>query len=564
VRQLSTSYRLDRSTGLVFDQSSKDKKKPRFQTIIGLEIHAQLDISTKLFSNAAVSTRDRPNSAISGALHPYDVAVPGYLPVLSKEAVQAAVLAAGILQCNIATLSRFERKHYSYADLPFHYQITQQRWPLAVGGEIEATYVPNPKKKHETHNVKCRINRIQLEQDTGKTVQGGSVKSSNGTEYSTSRVDFNRAGQALIEIVSEPDLRTPLEASAVTETLRQLLKHVGICNGRMEEGSLRCDVNVNIEEVFDDPEDETKPKRSPRVEVKNLNSIRQVRESIEFEALRQAKEWSMDDDDLQSAETRTWDPTKKSTILIRIKNEEQDYRFMPEPDIPPLILNDQVLNGLSLESFLETRTPELPLEAVRRLQERYGLSEYQAQVIAGDPPAIAFVDRAVKVASREALKDMLEEDVAIAVSNLLANHLFSLLKEHGENEEGEATIQESQVSAEQLGQVVALQLDGKISKQMAKKLISILYLKEVGGIPSQVAADCGMELISDPEKLRAICNQVIDKHPDELEVYKKGGKFKNQITKLFSGKAMELSKRNAEPESLRDILAATLEERSNS
>lgn len=565
-------HKLDLSTGLIFDARAKDLKHPRFQAIVGLEIHAQLNIPTKLFSDGIVTRRDRPNSAITGAVHPYDVAVPGFLPVLSRDAVRAALIAAQILQCEIATLSRFERKHYTYADMPFYYQITQQRWPLAVNGKIEAVLSSNNTngKKKTYKDVTTRINRIQLEQDSGKTVQAGYVTLPSGTQFITSRVDFNRAGQALIEIVTEPDLRTPLEASTVTDTVRKLLKHAGICDGRMEEGSLRCDVNVNIEELpteGDDHHHTNTPhkKRSPRVEVKNIGSIRQVREAVEFEALRQANEWKeIEIGTAEVLETRRWNPIKKCTELVRTKHEEQDYRFLPEPDMPPLVLNDEILDGMDLDSFLQKNVPELPSQAVARLQENYEITEYQARVIAGDPPAIAFFDKAISVASEE-LRSM-EKEVRLSVvanstTNFLTNKLFSLYKEYRDGDDSEASIQDSRVSAKQLGQVVALQLSGKISKPMAKRLLEILYKEEIGGIPAQVVLEKDMEVIADTERLRHICSEIINLYPKDMNVYRKGDKYKSKITKFFAGKVMEATKGNAEPEILRDTLAQVLEEK---
>ena len=411
--------------------------------------------------------------------------------------------------------------------------------------------------------VHCRIDRIQLEQDTGKTSSGDTIVSSSGTQFQASRVDFNRAGQALIEIVMKPDLRSSIEAATVTETIRHLLKHVGVCDGRMDEGSLRCDVNVNIEKIpSTDDFDSSQAKRSPRVEVKNLNSIRQVRDAVEYEVLRQAKEWENQGSEA-SAETRTWDRVKRKTVLIRKKNEEQDYRFLPEPDLPPLVLDEDILDGSDIDTFLKSRKPELPADAITRFQQEYNLSDFLARVIASDPPAIAFFDEAVQVAKSNVTKDMSTQDVAVAVANFLCSHLVFLVKDRLESDDDEASMQDSLVNPSQLGQATALQLNGKLSKPMTKKILSILFLEEIGGDPSSVAADRGMELISDPGKLRDICLQAIEQHPDHFAMYQKGGKFEKRALKIFAGKTMDLSHRNADPERLREILAATLEERSD-
>mmetsp|Transcript_22411 Transcript_22411/g.62231 ORF Transcript_22411/g.62231 Transcript_22411/m.62231 type:complete len:371 (-) Transcript_22411:17-1129(-) len=368
----------------------------------------------------------------------------------------------------------------------------------------------------------------------------------------------------------------------MTERIRQLLKHAGLCNGRMEDGSLRCDVNVNIEESRDDETTATAtrrrpPRRSPRVEVKNLNSIRQVREAVEYEVLRQAKEWQDDDDDEDDrsttnatqhyAETRTWNPSTRRTELIRQKNEEQDYRFLPEPDLPCLILGPNVLDGMDLDTFVKQRRPELPHETVQRLQRDHGISEYQATVVVGDPPAIVFLEEALEVVRNELTlssdnKNAKASLIASTTTNVLINHLFALVKETAAARHEDGTIQDSHVTARQLGQVIALQLNGTISKSMANSLITLLYQEEDlrGTHPADVARARGMQLISDPDELRQICRQVIETHPEEMDVYRRGGKFKVKIAKLFAGKSMAACRGNADPERLRETLARELEE----
>ena len=319
------------------------KKEPKFQTIIGLEIHAQLDIATKLFSaapSAAATTSAAPNTLV----HPFDVAVPGVLPSTSQSAVQAAVLTAAALQCEIAPVSRFERKHYHYADLPFGYQVTQQRWPMARHGTILATANQSTSKKKKKNTATpeqhepVRIDRIQLEQDTGKTT----------TSATRSLVDFNRAGCALVEIVMHPDIRSSSHAAATVETLRQLLKHIGTCNGKMEEGSLRVDLNVSIHPL-DDSSMEFHSNLNNRVEVKNLNSLRQVQQAADYEAVRQAEIVvdTTSDTPKTFQETRTFHVKSGQTVLIRSKEGDEDYRFMPEPDLPPVRL-DEVRSGFAI------------------------------------------------------------------------------------------------------------------------------------------------------------------------------------------------------------------------
>jgi len=337
------TWTVDSNTGIV---SSKEKGSPSFQTVIGLEIHAQLSVPTKLFSNSPrpTSTFARPNSHVS----PFDVSVPGFLPRLSQEAVKAAVLSAAALNCEIPHISRFERKHYFYADLPLGYQVTQQRWPLAREGVLLCQY-PSKKKGEKSkleRSFTARIERIQLEQDTGKTIM---MPRRDGT--TDSLVDFNRAGCALIEIVFHPDLRSSVQAATTVETLRNLLRHVGTCDGKMEDGSLRCDLNISIAPIVDgdssDDEDDDGgggedilQRTGKRVEVKNLNSLRQIQVAAEYEAVRQVK--ALLENKPTGQETRSFEVKSGRTVVMRTKEGAKDYRFMPEPDLPPVILDREV------------------------------------------------------------------------------------------------------------------------------------------------------------------------------------------------------------------------------
>jgi aspartyl-tRNA(Asn)/glutamyl-tRNA(Gln) amidotransferase subunit B len=343
IRQFS-QWTVDSETGVV---SSKAKGSPRFQTVIGLEIHAQLDISSKLLSGCPLpktsSLQQKPNSSV----WPLDVAVPGVLPRLSQEAVQAAVLSAAATKCEIPQVSRFERKHYYYADSPLGYQVTQQRWPLAREGVLVCHKQQGNKKKKKKKTsssgggddtFSTHIERIQLEQDTGKTI----MMTRNGVTQSL--VDFNRAGCALIEIVFYPDLRSSSDAATAVETLRNLLRHIGTCDGKMEEGSLRCDLNVSIAPILEQDDDDSMidllDRTGNRVEVKNLNSMRQVQQAAEYEAIRQVE--ATVDGDPTGQETRSFDVRSGKTAVLRTKGGARDYRFMPEPDLPPIVLNAEV------------------------------------------------------------------------------------------------------------------------------------------------------------------------------------------------------------------------------
>ncbi|KAG7345934.1 aspartyl/glutamyl-tRNA amidotransferase subunit B [Nitzschia inconspicua] len=595
----TTEWTVDGETGIVSHQGT-----PRYQTLLGLEIHAQLDISTKLFSGCAVGSSGvgssihnyKPNTSV----FPLDMAVPGWLPRLSQEAVHAAVLSAAALHCVLPPVSRFERKHYFYADLPLGYQMTQQRWPLARNGVLHCQRPSNQKKKRNKNNnnaiasssssttFSVSIDRIQLEQDTGKTILATNPR----TQQKESLVDFNRAGQALIEIVFAPELTSPVDAATAVETLRLLLKHIGTCNGKLEEGSLRCDVNVSISPIDDNLEYEVSSlsqqqqhqllleRAGNRVEVKNLNSLRQIQEAAKYEALRQAQAAFQHTPTAQ--ETRTFDVKTGRTIVTRTKGGAKDYRFMPEPDLPPLVLDANVLDGMTVTEFIAARLPELPQDARERLQRDYGLSDYMATVVVGDPPAIAMFDEAMQVALSQLTdgedttqKQQLQSQkskISEAIANLLCNELFALVREFETRRliaeghldaAGTTSVQFSKITGTQLGNVVVLLLEGTMSNTMAKQLLRVLYkehdeLQDVE--PRQIASDRGFALITDPAIIEDLCRKVIAEHTDELERYKLGGKFAKKITKFFLGKAMTASQGNAHPERLNEILMEVLED----
>ncbi len=648
-----------------------------YQTIIGIEIHAQLSIPTKLFSSAPTRhnsnnnniLNDKTSSSLSSSIasntnvHPFDIAYPGTLPTLSHSAIKASILSAASLNCHtIHRYSKFERKHYFYADLPHGYQITQQRWPLASEGLV--TFLPyasqqqqqksdgkdgNGTKKrrrgrddrsnkhedskdesndsnaskqqqqqHRTEPVQLRIERIQIEQDTGKTTTHTITSSSNGrtTTTATAHINYNRAGCALIEIVSYPDLRSAHEAAGAVEKIRKLLKHVGACDGKMEEGSLRCDLNVSVAPIIrrNDANDENSgssssrytlpPGNGHRVEVKNLNSLRQIIAATEYEALRQSSLALQNK--ATGRETRTFHVKPMSslqndslggvavvgeTVCIRAKGDAIDYRFMPEPDLPPLILDETTLDGMTLVEFLKTYMPESAEDATARLVTEYFLGESVATLIASDPPAIAFFEDAVSVAKAELLMkdddraaaESLEEQkdnnidndsvVSALVANYLCNDLYALIKksaieEAGDDEDKRATllnsisVDQSTVDSQRLGLLIAMIANGTLTTSMAKKILTIMYKDDVtSSSPRDIATANGWKVISDMEVLTQLCNDVVHdpQNTKQLEQYKQGGKNTWKIEKFFVGKVMAQSNGNAHPEKMKEALAGVLE-----
>lgn len=645
----------NRDTGIISDAQSM---QPLYQTIIGVEIHAQLAIPTKLFSSAP--TKHHANKASSSSslsslssntnVHAFDLGYPGTLPTLSHHAIQSSILSAASLNCqHIHHYSKFERKHYFYADLPHGYQITQQRWPLASEGLVE--FLPhesgsnhhhqlggdgndNKKKKkkmmkrrrgregdsaqqeHDSNDessskqqqpiqpVQLRIERIQLEQDTGKTTTHNDA-TDNTTTTTTAHINYNRAGCALIEIVSYPDLRSAHEAAGVVEKIRKLLKHVGSCDGKMEEGSLRCDLNVSVAPVAiaansssssctnninndDDEQSNDKynlpPGNGHRVEVKNLNSLRQIIAATEYEAKRQSTLALRNEP--TGRETRTFNPINGETICIRAKGDAVDYRFMPEPDLPPLILDETTLGGgcKSLEEFLERYMPESAEDATARLVKEYGLGESVAGLIASDPPAIGLFEGAVSVATAELEQqegnndddDCNNDGVSVLIANFLCNDLYALIKksaveEAGDDEDKRASllnsisVDQSTVDSQRLGLLVAMIANGTLTTSMAKKILTIMYNEDLTSSPRDIAMRNGWKVISDMDVLLQLCTDVVHdpKNAKQLEQYKQGGKNTWKIEKFFVGKIMGQSNGNAHPEKMKEALAVVLEKLSD-
>jgi len=448
--------------------------------------------------------------------------------------------------------------------------MTQQRWPLARNGSLvcrkRAAHGKKKKKKNDDDAfLSVGIDRIQIEQDTGKTTTV-SKTDSDGATMAQSLIDFNRAGCALVEIVFNPDVRSGNDAAAVLTTLRDLLKHIGTCDGRMEEGSLRCDLNVSVAPLHskEEPTDVENPFRGllppgtgHRVEVKNLNSMKQVIAAAEYEAKRQAAA-HLEGKPTEN-ETRTFDVKTGKTVLIRSKEGAVDYRFTPEPDMPPLVLNDDVLDGLSVDEFVTKMMPELPEATVDRLKKDYGLPEDVAIVITGDPPAIAFYEEAVRVA--QAALGGESKKLGKTVSNWLCNDLFGLVKEAAEDEDL-SSIQQSTVSGAQLGELVVLIEEGIVSTPLGKKLLAAMYKEDVGKSPREISDERGWKVVSDMEQLKQICRDVTTdaQNESQLEQYKTGGKQVRKMTKFFVGKAMGASRGNAHPELLQEALDEVLEE----
>jgi aspartyl-tRNA(Asn)/glutamyl-tRNA(Gln) amidotransferase subunit B len=461
-----------------------------YETVVGLEVHCQLLTRTKIFCGCHNRFGDPPNTNVC----PVCLGLPGALPVLNRAAVELALRAAVALHCTVQPRSEFARKNYFYPDLPKGYQISQYDQPLAVDGWLD---LPGPSGR------RARIQRIHMEEDAGKLVHDNLPWS--GPQ---SGVDLNRAGVPLIEIVAHPDLRSGEEASAYLSSLREILVYAGVSDCNMEEGSLRCDANVSIRPLGSTG-------LGTRAEVKNLNSFRNVARAVEHEAARQAALLASGGQVVQ--ETRLFDADRGETRPMRSKEDAQDYRYFPEPDLPPLVI------GEAWVEEVRRALPELPDAKRRRFMEEYGLPAYDASVLTQDG-AVADYFEAVARASGQPK----------AASNRVMGDVLRKLNEEGR------TVADAPVSAERLADLVRLVAAGTISGTTAKDVFDRIW--STGAAAAEIVAREGLEQVSDEGALQDTVRELVALHPAEVETYRKGktstlGWFVGQVMKRTGGKA---------------------------
>ena len=477
-------------------------------TVIGLEVHVQLRTVTKMFCRCRALSDAPPNTHVC----PVCLGLPGALPVPNREAVRLAVRAAGALACDVAARSRFDRKNYFYPDLPRGYQITQYHRPLATGGEL-----PVPLDGGGYRRVGIR--RLHLEEDAGRL--------SHDRFPGRTAVDLNRAGIPLVEIVTEPDLRSPAGARAFLKRLSLLLEHyasVSDCN--MEEGSLRVDANLSVR----DPSG----RHPPRTEVKNLNSFRHVERALAHERDRQRAE--LEAGGAPERETRRWDAAAGETRPMRGKEDEVDYRYFPDPDLPPLVLDPDTVR--------EAREglPELPHRLERRLRRSFGLSPYDARRMAARP------DRA---ALFEAAAGERGEDVAKQVANFLTGKVAELV-----NRLPEGTRATDLVEPDQLARVAELRLEGTLSSTTADRALEAVVEGE-GEDPDRVVEERGLAQVRDPDRLGDWVDEAVASRPEEARRYARG---EEELLGFFMGVVMRAADGRADPEEARRLLRQRLEE----
>jgi len=471
--------------------------KHDWELVIGMEIHAQVSSNAKLFSGASTTFGAEPNSNVSFV----DCAMPGMLPVINEFCVEQAVRTGLGLKAQINLMSAFDRKNYFYPDLPQGYQISQLYHPIVGEGEVIVEMSPGVARR-------VRIERIHLEQDAGKSI--------HDIDPNLSFVDYNRTGVALMEIVSRPDIRGPEEAAAYVTKLRQILRYLGTCDGNMQNGNLRADVNVSVcrpgqYEKYQETQDFSH--LGTRCEIKNMNSMRFIQAAIEYEARRQIA--IIEDGGKVVQETRLYDPDKNETRSMRSKEEAHDYRYFPDPDLLPLEIEQAWVDGIA------AGMPELPDAKKARFMADFGLTDYDANVLTAELEAARYFEAVAQGRDGK------------AAANWVINELFGRLNKQG------LSIADSPVSAAQLGGVLDLMAKGTISGKMAKDLFEILWTE--GGDPAEQAAKHGMQQVTDTGAIEKAVDEIIAANPDQAEKARVNAKlvgfFVGQVMKATGGKA---------------------------
>ncbi|MBR6356450.1 MAG: Asp-tRNA(Asn)/Glu-tRNA(Gln) amidotransferase subunit GatB [Alphaproteobacteria bacterium] len=464
--------------------------KGKWGIVVGLEIHCQIISKSKIFSGGSTEFGDEPNVNVSFV----DAGMPGMLPTLNKECVHQAVKTGLGLNAKINKYSEFSRKNYFYADMPTDYQITQFRYPIVGEGEITVDL-------SDGTNKKIGIERMHIEQDAGKSIHDLSP--------TKSYIDLNRAGVGLMEIVTKPDFRAPEEAGAFLRKLRSIVRYLGTCDGNMDEGSMRCDVNVSVR-PFGSSE------LRSRCEMKNVNSVKFVMQAIENEAKRQIETY--ENGGTIEQETRQFDPTTGQSKLMRKKEFAHDYRYFPEPDLPPLVLSDEYIAGVQAEMI------ELPDAKKQRFIETLGLTPYDAMVLCENKEHAEFFEKAAQ--GHDAKK----------VANWMMSDFFAMLNKK------RLDIAQSPVSAENLGRLVELISKDVISGKIAKDVFEIM--SETGENPEKIVEEKGLKQVTDTGAIEAIIDEVIASNPDNVAAYKNG---KTNLAGWFVGQAIKMSQGKANP-----------------
>ncbi|MEN9844921.1 MAG: Aspartyl/glutamyl-tRNA(Asn/Gln) amidotransferase subunit [Pseudomonadota bacterium] len=468
-----------------------------FETVIGLEVHVQLSTKSKIFCNASAAYGGEPNEYID----PVTLGLPGALPVGNKRVVEYAIMMGLATHCEIRRFNRFARKHYFYPDLPKGYQISQFDEPICERGHIDF-YMDGTKRT-------VGLKRIHMEEDAGKNL--------HDSRTSSSLVDLNRAGVPLLEVVSEPEIHSPAEAAAYLRAIRQLVRYLGVSDGNMEEGSLRCDANISLRPVGE-------LKFGTRTEIKNLNSFKFVERALEYEIARQTAILKAGNQVVQ--QTLLFDSENGSTRPMRSKEESADYRYFPDPDLPPVVVEE------SWVQEVKGRLPRLPAEWATELVNEYGLSLYDATVLTSERAFVEFYHEVVATCGN-----------AKAACNWVTSEFFGALNKAG------LEIEQSPVSAQGLGELIKLVEDDVISGKMAKSVFEEMF--ETGKAPGAIVNEKGLKQLSNDDDILAVIRKEFDANPGQLAGYLGGN---DRLHGFFVGQVMKATGGSANPKKVNDLI----------
>jgi len=494
-----------------------------YETVIGLEIHVQLKTKSKMFCGCAnmqalvgAEMTEKPNTRVC----PVCMGFPGVLPTMNKRALEWTIKTGLALNCKINKEFNFDRKHYFYPDLPKGYQISQYESPIASSGKLLI-------ETDEGQSRQVCINRVHLEEDAGKLAHPV------GANYSL--VDLNRAGTPLMEVVTEPDLKSPKEAKIFLQKLRSIIRYLDVSDANMEAGNLRCDANISLKKA-------SAKELGAKVEIKNINSFKMLEQALEYEIKRQTEILEEGENIVQ--ETRGWSEPKQKTISQRGKEEALDYRYFPEPDLPPVSLS--VGKEIDIEK-IKSEIPELPIEKQKRFETEYGLSTADAATLALDQEVAFFFEKAIENAPEAANGSTELRERAKKLSNWILTEIFGWLKKQKKN------FYDLGIEPQNLGQLIDLIDSGKVSGKIAKEILEIML--EKGGTPYAIIEKRGMSQLNDQGELEKIIEGVISKNPKVVAEYKAG---KIQVLGFLVGQVMAKTKGQANPEMTNEILRERL------
>lgn len=473
----------------------------KYETVVGLEVHTELKTKSKIFCGCSTEFGGDQNTHVC----PVCLGLPGVLPVLNKKVVEYALRVGLALNCEIVKFNKFDRKNYYYPDLPKNFQTSQYDLPICLNGHLDVEV--------DGQTRRIRITRIHMEEDAGKLVHSGNTISTSDS----SNVDYNRTGVPLLEIVSEPDIRSGAEARAYVEKLRSILKYLDVSDVRMEEGSLRCDANISVRLMGE-------TKLGTKTEIKNMNSLTALQKGVEYEAIRQAE--ALEDGEAIVQETRTWDDAKGQTLSMRKKEAENDYRYFPEPDLVPIVISDEMIEAA------RQSLPELPDAKQARFVEQYGLSDEDSITLTALRETADYLDAAVKAGAD-----------AKTAANWMLGDLSKMVNENN------LTFAQAPVSPENLAAMIGLIDKDTISGKIAKKVIVSMW--ETGKDPDTIVKEQGLVQITDTGAIEAIVKEVIANNPKSVEDFNSG---KGKAIGFLVGQVMKASKGRANPGVVNELL----------